>query len=43
MALGVITEFETGYGIMVTKDLAEFEAIIFEQGDEVMLGHLNFG
>jgi hypothetical protein len=43
VALGAITEFETGYDILVTKDLAEFEALIFEQGNEVAIWHLDFG
>jgi hypothetical protein len=37
MALGVIAEFETGYGILVTEYLSKFESLIFEQGDEVAL------
>jgi len=39
MALGAITEFETCDGILVTEDLPEFEAVIFEQGNEVAIGN----
>jgi hypothetical protein len=41
VALGAITEFETGYGILVGENLSKFEPVIFEQGDEVTV--VDFG
>jgi hypothetical protein len=35
--MGGLTDFEA------VTDLSKFEALIFEQGDEVAIGHLDFG
>jgi hypothetical protein len=43
VTLGDITEFETDQGILVIENLSKFEPLIFEQSDEVTIGHLDFG
>jgi hypothetical protein len=42
MALGAIAEFKADWA-MIIEDLAEFEALIFEQCNEVTTGHFDFG